>query len=96
MQVGALEMELHLPQVRSLKAKRALLRPVLEGSRHRFAVAASEVGYHDQWQAARLGFAAVGPSPGHVGQVLDAVERFVWSFPELEVVSACRRWLDEE
>lgn len=94
--VAALEVELHLRQARSLKDKRALVRPIVEGGRHRFAVAASEIGKQDLRQAAQIGFAAVGPDPAHVVEVLDAVERFVWSFPEVEVVSTCRYWLGDD
>jgi uncharacterized protein YlxP (DUF503 family) len=92
--VAALTLDLHLPQSRSLKAKRAILRPILDGARHRFAVAVAEVSHQDQWQRAGVGVAAVGSSPSHVTEVLDSVERFVWSFPEVEVVSAERRWLE--
>ena len=94
MHVAALTLDLHLPQSRSLKAKRAIVRPILEGARHRFSVAAAEVSHQDQWQRAGLGVAAVASTPSHVTEVLDRVERFVWSFPEVEVVSAERRWLE--
>jgi uncharacterized protein YlxP (DUF503 family) len=57
-------------------------------------VAAAEVGRHDQWQRAELGFAAVAGSPGQVDRVLAAVERFVWSHPELEVLAAQRAWVE--
>ena len=87
-------MELHLPLPRSLKDKRSVLRPILDGARHRFGVAASEVGMQDLWRSAELGFAAVGSTVGHVGEVLDKVERFVWSFPEVEVTSCERIWLE--
>jgi uncharacterized protein YlxP (DUF503 family) len=92
--VLALEVDLHLPACHSLKEKRAVIRPVLDGARHRFRVASAEVGDQDRWQRARLGFAVVGGSPGQVGEVGDAVERFVWSFPEVEVLSVERSWLD--
>ena len=70
----------------SLKEKRSVLRPILEGCRRRFAVAAAEVDHQDLWQRAELGMAAVSSiALGHAGEVLDAVERFVWSFPEVEV-----------
>jgi uncharacterized protein YlxP (DUF503 family) len=51
-------------------------------------VAAAEVGYQDKWQRAELGFAAVSGNSGHVTDVLQSVERFVWSFPEVEVLEA--------
>jgi len=84
----ALEIDLHLPQAHSLKDKRALVRPILDGARNRFSVASGEVAFQDKWQRARLGFACVGPDgDGHAFAVLTRVERFVWSFPEVEVLN---------
>jgi uncharacterized protein len=90
-----LRVELHLPESRSLKAKRAVVKPILEGTRRRFMVAAAEVDHQDHWQRASLGMAAVAGSAAHVEEVLDQVERFVWSHPEVEVLEATRRWLDD-
>jgi hypothetical protein len=81
--------------VHSLKEKRAVLRPILEGSRRRYAVAAAEVDHQDRWQRATLGMATVSGSAAHAQQVLDAVERFVWSFPEVEVTASERGWLGD-
>ena len=95
MHVVALTVEVHLPAVHSLKEKRAVLRPILEGARRRFAVAAAEVDSQDLWQRATLGVAAVSSSARHAGEVLDAVERFVWSFPEVDVTACRRDWLSD-
>ena len=92
MHAAVLEFSLHIPSARSLKEKRAVLKPILEGCRHRFSVAAAEVGSQDRWQSAQLGVATVASTAQHVTEVLDAVERFVWSFPEVEVLSAERSW----
>jgi uncharacterized protein YlxP (DUF503 family) len=86
--VATLEVELHLPDSHSLKAKRATIKPIVEGARRRFRVAAAEVDHQEKWQRASLGFAAVGSSASHVDDVLAKVERFVWSFPEVEVVGS--------
>ncbi|HLI01092.1 MAG TPA: DUF503 domain-containing protein [Acidimicrobiales bacterium] len=96
MHVASLMVELHLPDSHSLKDKRAIVRPILDGGRRRFLVAAAEVDHQDRWQRAALGFAAVAESAGHVGEVLDSVERWVWSFPEVEVIDCRRAWLDPE
>jgi len=93
--VGALSLDLRIPLARSLKDKRAVIRPILDGSRQRYRVAAAEVEGQDRWQRAVLGFSAVSSSRRLVGDVLDEVERFVWSFPEVEVLSAERSWLDD-
>jgi len=92
--VAALTLDLHLPQSRSLKAKRAVVRPLVEGIRQRFAAAVAEVDHQDRWQRAALGVAVVAGSPAIATDVLDEVERFVWSQPDLEVVGSERRWLD--
>ena len=93
MHAAAVPFDLHLPQAHSLKDKRAIIRPILDGCRRRFQVAAAEVDHQDAWQRAGLGVSAVSSSAGHVSQVLDQVERFVWSFPEVEVLATDRVWL---
>jgi len=85
-----------VPQSRSLKAKRAAVRPIVEGLRVRFRVSVAEVDHQDQWQRAGVGVAVVGASAAQVEEVLDAVDRFVWSHPEVEVLSTERSWLDGE
>jgi uncharacterized protein len=92
--VLALDIDLHLPECRSLKAKRAVLRPVVEGLRGRFRVSVAETGDQDLWQRARVGVAVVGGSEGHVRDVIDEVERWVWAQPGVEVLSMDRTWLD--
>ncbi len=92
----ALTIDLRIPDSRSLKAKRGTVKHLVDACRSRFAVAAAEVGYLDEWQRAELGFAAVSGTPGQVTTVLDSVERFVWSHPEVEVIGASRSWLEAE
>jgi uncharacterized protein YlxP (DUF503 family) len=94
MHLLALEVDLHIPAARSLKAKRSVVKSIVEAARHRYGVAAAEVGFQDQWQRASLGFAAVGSEASHVIDVIDEVERFVWSHPEIEVLSMERQWLE--
>jgi len=93
---AALEMDLHIEGGASLKAKRTVVRHILDTARRRYGVAASEVDHHDLWQRAALGFCAVAPDAGHVEEVLDNVERFVWSHPEVSVVSSARHWIDTD
>mgnify|MGYP002336079889 CR=1 FL=1 len=92
--MAALKVEVMARQSRSLKDKRTTIRPIVEGARRRFQVAAAEVAHQNSHQLATLGFSAVGGDAGHVAQVLDTVERFVWSFPEIEVLGTQRSWLE--
>lgn len=89
-----LAVDLHLPRCRSLKEKRALVKPILVGARQRFSVAAAEVDHQELHQRALLAMAVVAGSAGHVEEVLDRVERFVWGQPDVEVVSADRTWVE--
>ena len=89
-------MDLRLRDVHSLKEKRSVVKPILEGAHRRFAVAAAEVDHQDNLRLATLGMATVSGSAAHAGEVIDAVERFVWSFPEIEVVDARRHWSSGE
>ena len=92
--VCALTIELHLPATHSLKEKRAVVRPVIDGLHNRFRVSVAEVDHHDLWQRCTIGVAVVGATAGHVEDVIDSCERFVWSFAELEVIGSERSWLE--
>jgi uncharacterized protein YlxP (DUF503 family) len=91
--VLALEVDLHIAHAQSLKDKRGVIRSIVDGARHRYQVAAAEVGDENLWQRARLGFAAVSNSQQHTTEVIDRVSRFVWSFPEIAVIDEERTWL---
>ena len=93
MYVLALQMDLHIGHAHSLKDKRGVLRPILEGARRRFDVAAAEVDHQQLWQRTSLGFAAISGSQQHTTEVIDEVSRFVWSFPEVGVLQEERTWL---
>jgi len=92
--VAALSIDLHVPDSRSLKAKRAVVKPIVEGVRNRFKVAVAEVDHLDQWQRAGVGVAVVASTAGHVTDVLDEVERYVWAQPGIEVLTMERSWLE--
>ncbi|MFB3110083.1 MAG: DUF503 family protein, partial [Acidimicrobiia bacterium] len=47
MRVAALRVEIHLPAPQSLKEKRAVLRPVIEGMRRLGSFSIAEVDHHD-------------------------------------------------
>ena len=87
MHVSALRFELFLPHCHSLKEKRAVVKPIIEGVRRRYQAAAAEVDHQDKWQRAAIGVAVVSSSARHATDVMEAVERFVWSFPEVEVLA---------
>jgi len=72
-----------------------VLRPIVDGLANRHPVAVAEVDHLDVWQRGAIGVATVSGSAGHATEVIDEVERFVWSFPEVEVLDSVRHWLEE-
>ena len=70
MYVGALELDVLLGDVHSLKEKRSVVRPVLAELRRRFEVAAAEAGHLDLHRRALLGVSCVAADAGHVVEVL--------------------------
>ena len=77
MVVGACRITLVLPGNDSLKGKRSVVRPILDRVRHKFNVAAAEVGTMDVLQTATLGFAVVSNERAHAQSMIDTVSSFV-------------------
>ena len=91
MYTGTALFDLLLPgDSRSLKAKRAYVRPIVAALR-RFEVSVSEVGALELCGRAEIGVAVVAAEAAHVGEVLDSCERLVAARPEVELLSVQRR-----
>ena len=88
--IGALEFDLLLGDVRSLKEKRSVIRPLVSELIRMFTVGAAEVGDQELHRRAAIGVAVVAGDRAHVVEMLDRIERRVANHPELELVSAHR------
>lgn len=93
---GTLALDLLLGDVRSLKQKRSVVRPVVAGLRRTFEVSAAEVGDQDLHRRALVGVSVVSADASHCREVLDACERWVADRSELEVLSARQRLYGDE
>ena len=93
MYVGSLELDLLLGDVRSLKQKRSLVRPVVAELRRRYDVSAAEAGHQDLHRRALVGVAVVAADRAHCVEVLDACERLVAGRPEIELLSARQHFM---
>jgi uncharacterized protein len=94
MHAAAVCFDLHVPQSRSLKTKRAAIRPIVDGLRHRYRVSVAEVDHQNQWQRAAIGVAVVGGTSAQVREVLASVERFVANAPDIELLDTETAWLE--
>lgn len=77
MVVGMLRIVLAIPESRSLKDKRQVVRKVLDRARAKFHISAAEVGMLDAHGWAELGFAVVSNDARHAQSVIDHVASFV-------------------
>ena len=93
---AAVRFDLHVAQSRSLKTKRAAIRPIVDGLRHRFHVSVAEAEHHDQWQRAAIDVAVVASSHARLRDTLAAIERFVVAAPDVELLDVETAWLESE
>ena len=96
MVVGTLRVDVLLGDVHSLKEKRSVVRPIVAELRRRFEVSAAETGEQDLHRRAEISIALVTGSHAHATEVLDACERLVAGRPEIEMLAARRRVLDDD
>lgn len=88
--VAGAEFDLLLGDVRSLKQKRGVVRPVVAALR-RLDVAVAEVADQDLYRRATIGVASVSGTARQCGAVLDECERLVAGRPEVELLAVRRR-----
>ncbi|WP_031508362.1 DUF503 domain-containing protein [Streptomyces megasporus] len=96
MYVGTLSFDLLLGDVRSLKEKRSIIRPIIAELQRKYAVSVAEVGEQNIHRRALIGLATVSGDAGHVTDVLDRCERLVAARPEVELLSVRRRFHGED
>lgn len=95
MRVAALRVEIHLPTPQSLKQKRSLLRPTIEGIRRLGSYSVAEVDHHDDWQLATIGVAIAAPDGASLGMQIAKLRRYLDSRLEIEVLDIFESELEE-
>jgi hypothetical protein len=95
MRAAALRVELHLPNPQSLKEKRAVLRPFIEGIRRLGSYSVAEVGHHDLWQRATVGVAIAAPDGRSLAMQISKLRRYLEAQLEVEVLDVLISELEE-
>lgn len=90
MWIGWLEFDVLLGDVRSLKQKRSVIRPLVAELQRKLSVSAAETSCRDFHRRAGIGMALVTGDHSHAVDVLDAAERLVAAHPEFELLSVHR------
>ncbi len=93
--VGVCLLRLEMPWVRSLKEKRALVKPVTEKLKTRFPVSVSRLDGLNDYDWELVGITAISHDPSWLEGVLNKASRFAKSISECrmyEVTLEVERW----
>ncbi len=87
---------LHIPSAQSLKEKRSVVSSIVRRLDRIDGAGMAEVGHQDTWQRVELGATVVGDNATHVEQVMDSIERHIWSRTEVDVLDITRYWWEDD
>lgn len=90
--VGLCRIDVFLPESRSLKAKRQVIKGLKDRIRNRFNVSVAEVDHQSLWQRATLGLALVSDEKGYIDRTLQQVLNLVHAEPRLQVLDHVFEW----
>lgn len=78
--------DLRIRDSHSLKQKRHVVKALTSALRQRFNVSVAEVDHQDLWQRASIAIAVAGAQEYHLRKVVGEIERFVDTWPAVEVL----------
>lgn len=70
MPIGLLTLEIHIPDARSLKDKRQVLRSLKDRLRAHYNVAVAELEHQELWQRSRIGVITLSCDAKHLEETL--------------------------
>ena len=88
--VGSISWQLSIPDCRSLKEKRTVVRSLKDRIRHRFNVSVAETDHQDVWTRAEVSVALVATDGRFAESVLDKIDRFVQDEARAVIVGTSR------
>ena len=86
MVVGLLQIEVRIPDARSLKDKRSVVKSLKDRLRGQFNIAVAEVDSNDTWQRATVGVSTVGDDRAYVAGLLDQVTEWLRGTRMVELI----------
>ena len=94
MLIGVSIFELHLPEARSLKEKRKVIRSLIDRIHRRFKVSIAETDHHDLHQRSEISLAAVVLDDAEGQRMMDAIRELVDSQPGAYLLAWTPEWLE--
>ncbi len=87
MVIGVVKLELRIPEGTSLKAKRSVVKKIIERTRARFNVTVAEVDLQDVYRRAVIGCAVVGSDRRYVNGAIDKMLDLIEGIGSAEILS---------
>lgn len=84
--VGLLRVELHIPDSRSLKAKRQVLKSLKDRLRSQYNISISEVDHYDLWQRSVLAIAHVSNEKRRANEILSRILSRIEQFGPVRII----------
>jgi len=75
--IGTLQIDLLIPDARSLKDKRRVIKSLIGRIHNRFNCSVAEIEFQDTWQRSRIAACVVGNDVRHVNSQLSSIVNFV-------------------
>ncbi|HSW35126.1 MAG TPA: DUF503 domain-containing protein [Candidatus Limnocylindrales bacterium] len=88
--VAVCVLELHIPMAGSLKAKRQVIKSLIQRLRNHFNISIAEVGNQDLWQRAELGVAAVCYNGAGADSIMERIFSYIEQENNVSIIS-CRK-----
>lgn len=85
--IGICTCEIFIYESNSLKAKRSVIKSIIEKSKNRFNISIAEVGDNDKWQRSLIGFATVSNDNKIVDETIERVIQFFNTYSEIEIMN---------
>jgi uncharacterized protein len=81
--VGVVSFELHLPESRSLKDKRRVVKSLVDRIFQRYRVSIAETGFHDLHQRAEISIAVVTQKEAEMQKLMEHIRDLLDGVPEI-------------
>ncbi len=91
MTIGILEVTLHIPESRSLKDRRKVVRSLKDRIRRKFNVSLAETDGQNTWQSCSVAFATVATQRAGAERELNRVLALIDSEPSAQITE---HWFD--
>jgi len=87
MPIASLIIDLHLPAVNSLKAKRHVIKPLIARMQKEFNISVAEYDYQDIWQSAQLRLAMVSSDKRYLEQQVGHIKQYIHlHWPDIQII----------